>query len=39
MQSGRFNYRVRGEVFVKKPLPKRVPFNQEGSIALLGENR
>ena len=39
VESGRFNYRVSGQVFVKKPLPKRIPFSQEGSIALLGENR
>jgi LEA14-like dessication related protein len=39
IESGRFNYRLSGTVFVRRPLPKRVPFSQDGSIALFGEGR
>ena len=39
IQSGRFNYRLSGQVFVRRPIPKRVPFTQNGSIALFGESR
>jgi LEA14-like dessication related protein len=39
LESGRFNYRVSGQVFVRRPFPKRVPFSQEGSISLFGQNR
>ncbi|HET9439001.1 MAG TPA: LEA type 2 family protein [Longimicrobiales bacterium] len=35
IQSGRFNYRLSGAVFVRRPMPKRVPFAQDGSIALF----
>lgn len=36
-RSGRFNYRISGEVFVRRPLPKRIPFSQEGSISLFAQ--
>jgi LEA14-like dessication related protein len=39
MESGRFNYRVSGQVFVRRPLPRRVPFSDEGSLPLFGERR
>lgn len=35
IQSGRFNYRLSGDVFVRRPIPKRVPFTQDGSIAFF----
>jgi LEA14-like dessication related protein len=34
-RTGRFNYRVNGEVFVRRPVPKRIPFSQEGSLSLF----
>ena len=35
IQSGRFNYRLSGDVYVRRPIPKRVPFAQDGSLALF----
>lgn len=35
VQSGRFDYRLSGQVFVRRPIPKRVPFTQDGSISLF----
>ncbi len=35
IESGRFNYRLSGQVFVRRPIPKRVPFTQDGSISLF----
>jgi hypothetical protein len=37
IETGRFNYRVSGQVFVKRPLPKRVPFSHEGTISLMSD--
>jgi LEA14-like dessication related protein len=34
LERGAFDYRVSGVVFVKKPLRKRVPFSNEGSLSL-----
>ena len=39
VESGRFNYRLSGTVFVRKPIRKRIPFSQEGSLALFGTAR
>ena len=36
-ETGRFNYRLSGAVFVRRPLPKRIPFNQDGSISLFSQ--
>jgi LEA14-like dessication related protein len=35
IQSGRFDYRLSGQVFVRRPIPKRVPFTQDGSLSLF----
>ena len=35
IESGRFNYRLSGQVFVRRPIPRRVPFTQDGSISLF----
>lgn len=35
LESGRFSYRMSGQVFVGKPLPKRVPFSQDGSLSVV----
>jgi LEA14-like dessication related protein len=35
IQSGRFDYRLTGQVFIRRPIPKRVPFTQDGSISLF----
>ncbi len=39
VESGRFNYRLSGTVFVRRPLPRRVRFGDEGSLALFGTSR
>lgn len=33
--TGVFSYRVSGQVFVGKPLRKRVPFSEDGSLSLV----
>jgi LEA14-like dessication related protein len=37
IQNGRFNYRLSGQVFVRRPLPKRIPFTETGSISVFGD--
>lgn len=39
IETGRLNYRISGQVFVRRPLPKRVPFSEEGSISLFASTR
>lgn len=34
IENGILNYRVSGEVFVRKPLRKAVPFSEEGTLAV-----
>ncbi|HEX6065540.1 MAG TPA: LEA type 2 family protein [Longimicrobiales bacterium] len=35
IQRGRFDYRLTGQVFVRRPFPKRVPFTQDGSLSIF----
>lgn len=36
LDRGTFNYRVRGQVFVREPLKRTVPFSQTGNLSLVG---
>jgi LEA14-like dessication related protein len=33
---GTFNYRIRGNVFVREPLRRTVPFSKNGNVSLAG---
>jgi hypothetical protein len=33
---GTFNYRVRGNVYVREPLRRTVPFSKNGNVSLAG---
>ena len=36
LERGTLDYRIRGEVYVRKPLRKGVPFNREGAVSVGG---
>ena len=36
MDKGTFNYRVRGNVYVREPLKRTIPFSKSGNMSLAG---
>jgi LEA14-like dessication related protein len=36
LDKGTFNYRVSGQVFIREPLRRTVPFSQNGNLSLAG---
>jgi LEA14-like dessication related protein len=36
IERGTFNYRVRGNVYVREPLRRTVPFSKNGNVSLAG---
>jgi LEA14-like dessication related protein len=36
MDKGTFNYRVRGQVFLREPLRRTVPFSEKGNLSFVG---